>query len=169
MLREALPTWDDVLHAEVSMIERAIHSAGLSRQKSQRIHDVLQWVSGRFGGLTLRPLEELADDDVIELLTTQKGIGVKTAAVVLAFSLDRDICPVDTHVHRISKRLGWVAEKTDAVETFHTLRPQIPVGKAASFHLNLLKFGRNICTSRNPHCEDCPLWDDCTWAGKKPQ
>ena len=168
-LREALPTWVDVLSADVTVIERTIHSAGLSRQKSQRIHDVLQWVSGRFGSLTLRPLEELPDDDVIKLLTTQKGIGIKTAAVVLAFSFGRDICPVDTHVHRISKRLGWVEEKTDAEKTFHALRPHIPDGKAVSFHLNLLKFGRNICTSRNPHCEDCPLWDDCSWDGRKPQ
>lgn len=127
---------------------------------------MLLWIKDTFGELTLKPLEVRSNDEIIELLTTQKGIGIKTAAVVLAFSFDRDLCPVDTHVHRIARRLGWVDEKATAEATFHAIRPLIPSGKAQTFHLNLLKFGRTRCTARNPTCGSCPLWHDCTWEGK---
>ena len=165
-LRQKFPNWRAVLNAPVSRIEAAIRPAGLSRQKSVRMKAILKWVDKTFGELTLEPLRRRRDDEVIDLLTTQKGIGVKTAAVMLAFSLDRDICPVDTHVHRISQRLGWVNDGISAEGNFYQLRKLIPKGKAPTFHLNLLKFGRSRCTARKPTCRGCPLWKDCVWEGK---
>jgi len=165
-LREHFPTWEQALKADVRRIERAIRPAGLSHQKSVRMKGILRWVQDTFGSLSLDFLKEMPDDEVIALLTSQKGIGVKTAAVVLAFALDRDICPVDTHVHRIAQRLGWVGEDTSAEETFHQLRELIPQGKAPTFHLNLLKFGRSRCAARKPLCQGCPMWGDCVWVGK---
>ncbi len=162
-LRKAFPTWYDVLSADVKKIEDAIRPAGLSVQKSQRIKAILVWINGKYGKLTLEPLNSLSNEEAIKLLTSQKGIGVKTAAVVLAFAFDRDLCPVDTHVHRISKRLGWVREKYSAEATFYALRPLITKNVAATFHLNILKFGRTRCTARNPQCEACPLREDCLW------
>jgi len=164
-LRASFPSWQDVLKADVALIEEAIRPAGLAVQKSRRMQGVLRWINNTFGGLTLQPLKSMKDDEVIELLTTQKGIGVKTAAVVLAFALDRDICPVDTHVHRIAHRLGWVSPKTTAEKVFYLIRPFIPNGKAPTFHLNLLEFGKTRCTARNPHCNNCPLQQDCIWEG----
>ena len=166
-LREQFPTWQDVLNADVKAIEAAIQSAGLGKQKSERIHAILTWVKDTFGGLTLAGLKNIDDDEVIEILTEQKGIGIKTAAVLLAFAFDRDLCPVDTHVHRISRRLGWVEPKDGAEATFKKIRPLIPTGKASTFHLNLLRFGRAICTARKPLCGECPVWDYCVWEGKK--
>ncbi len=168
-LRNQFPTWAEVLDAPISAIEEAIRPAGLSNQKSTSIKGALAWVKERFGSLSLQGLRSLENDEVIQLLTSQKGVGVKTAAVLLAFSLDRDLCPVDTHVHRIALRLGWVKEGTSAEKTFTAIRSSMPEGKAASFHLNLLKFGRTICTARSPKCEVCPLWDDCQYLEKKPQ
>ncbi len=165
-LRKLFPTWEQVIIADVKEIEEAIRPAGLSKQKSSRMQAILQWINDRFGELTLEPLRDLRDDEVIDMLTQLKGIGVKTVAVTLAFSFDRDLCPVDTHVHRISKRLGWVGEKYSADKTFATLRPLIPEGKAATFHLNLLKFGRSVCTARKPTCSDCPILDICPWENK---
>ncbi|NQU04673.1 MAG: endonuclease III [Calditrichaeota bacterium] len=162
-LRKAFPTWHDVLSDDVKKIENAIRPAGLAVQKSQRIKAILGWIKNKYGELTLEPLNSLSNEEAIELLTSQKGIGVKTAAVVLAFAFDRDLCPVDTHVHRISKRLGWVGEKYSAEATFYALKPLIPRNVAASFHLNILKFGRTRCTARNPQCEGCPLREDCLW------
>lgn len=150
----------------MSDIEDAIRPAGLSKQKSARMQVILQWINDRFGSLTLESLRKMEDDAVIDLLTPLKGIGVKTVAVLLAFALDRDLCPVDTHVHRISKRLNWVGENCSAEKTFSTLRPMIPSGKAATFHLNLLKFGRTVCTARKPSCTTCPLIDICPWENK---
>jgi len=167
-LRDRFPTWQEALSADVSSIEEAIRSAGLGKQKSRRIKEILEWIRERFGGFTLSHLERMSDDEVIETLTARNGIGVKTAAVVLAFGFGRDICPVDTHVHRIAGRLGWVNHNATTEAAFYKIRPNIPSGKAATFHLNLLKFGRTICTARNPDCSNCPLWNDCVWEGKRP-
>ena len=160
-LRERFPDWRAVMDADVADVEGAIRMAGLSKQKSVRMQNILKWIQETFGVLTLQPLQDMTDDDAIQLLTTQKGIGIKTAAVTLAFSMDRDLCPVDTHVHRIAKRFGWVDPKANAEKTFYTLRPLIPQCKAQTFHLNLLKFGRTICTARRPDCDNCPLRSDC--------
>ena len=165
-LRERLPDWRAVMEATPLQIEEAIRPAGLSRIKAGRMQAVLRWVEAAFGGLSLKPLGELSDDDAIDLLRTQKGIGIKTAAVLMAFAFERDLCPVDTHIHRIARRLGWVPERASAEATFRALKPHIPAGKARTFHLNLLKFGRTRCTARNPQCKGCPLWNDCSWDGK---
>lgn len=168
-LRERYPQWQQVLNAEVAEIEQLIKPAGLGGQKSLRMKELLLWVMNTFGALNLDYLREMNDDEILSMLTKQKGIGVKTAAVVMAFSLDRDLCPVDTHVHRIAQRLGWADEKLSAEKTFFHLRPMIPKGVAAPFHLNLLKFGRTICQARCPRCQECPLWDDCVWEKKEPK
>lgn len=165
-LRREFPHWEQVESAPMTEIEAAIRTAGLSAQKSARIKAILGWIRAYFGSLSLEALHSLNDDQAISLLTTQKGIGIKTAAVMLAFSLDRDLCPVDTHVHRIAIRLGWVLPGTNAEKTFSILRPLIPVGSAPTFHLNLLKFGRTICTARNPKCRKCCLREECIFPHK---
>lgn len=167
-LRDRFHDWDSLLEAGVDEIEEAIRPAGLSRQKSARILEILEWIRRQYGGLNLDALSESGDQEAIRILTSRKGIGVKTAAVVLAFAFDRDLCPVDTHVHRISKRLGWIHDSTSAEKTFWILKDYIPRGTAATFHLNLLKFGRTICMARNPFCGECPLWNDCLWEKKTP-
>ncbi len=162
-LRDRFPKWETALDAPVEPIEEAIRPAGLSKLKSRRIRDILRWIELTFGALDLTPLADLDDTEAIELLTARNGIGVKTAAVLLAFAFDRDLCPVDTHVHRIARRLGWVPEKTSAEKCFWSLRGMIPPGEAVAFHLNLLRFGRSYCTARGPRCGECVLRDDCAW------
>jgi endonuclease-3 len=166
-LRERYSSWEAIVGAPVQDVEEAIRPAGLSKQKSVRIQDVLRWIKVTFGEYDLSRLREVGDDEAIALLTSQVGIGIKTAAVVLAFAFDRDLCPVDTHVHRIAQRLGWVRDGTSAEKVFHQIRPMMPVGNAASFHLNLLKFGRTICTARRPKCHECPFREDCPYFTKQ--
>lgn len=165
-LRARFSDWDSALRAEATEIEEAVRPAGLARQKSLRMKEILQWVRDRFGGMSLAAVGDFEDAEAISLLTARKGIGVKTAAVVLAFAFNRDLCPVDTHVLRISKRLRWAEPKMTADKVFFLLQPAIPGGKAATFHLNLLRFGRNVCTARNPKCLECFIWDDCAWGEK---
>ena len=165
-LRRRYPRWEQVLRAPVGRIEEAIRIAGLSRQKAARMKGILAWVKIEFGGLSLAGLEAMENDQALELLTSQKGIGVKTAAVVLMFALGRDLCPVDTHVHRIAGRLGWVAANISAEKTFEALRPHVPKLKGYSLHMNLLQFGRTICHARKPLCGECFLYDECVWEGK---
>jgi endonuclease-3 len=166
-LRRCYPRWEQVLRAPVNKIEEAIRIAGLSKQKAARMKKILAWVKDEFGTLSLANLNLLSDDGALELLQSQTGIGVKTAAVVLMFALGRDLCPVDTHVHRIAGRLGWVAPTISAEKTFEALRPHVPKGKGYSLHMNLLQFGRTICQARKPLCGECFLYDECVWEGKK--
>ena len=165
-LRKRFPGWGAVLEAPTEEVESAIRIGGLSRQKAVRMRAILRWVKREFGDFSLTVLEEMDDDCALKLLTGQKGIGIKTAAVVLMATLGRDLCPVDTHVHRISRRLGWVPETTTAEKTFWLLRPHVPEGKGHSLHMNLLQFGRTICHARKPLCEECILWDECSWPRK---
>jgi endonuclease-3 len=166
-LRRRWPTWKKVLEAPTDELAKQIRIGGLSRQKAARMKEVLRWIKERFGKLSLDDLEGMTDDEVIELLTSQKGVGIKTAAVVLMAALGRDICPVDTHVHRIAGRLGWVPATMTAEKVFWILRPHVPQGHAYSLHMNLLQFGRTICLARNPLCGKCFLYDECEWEGKE--
>ncbi|MFH1861794.1 MAG: endonuclease III [bacterium] len=166
-LRDRFPSWEQVAAAPAEQIEAAIRVAGLSAQKSRRMKHILHWVHEQFGELSLHSLNDMTNQAALQLLQSQKGIGVKTAAVVLMASLGRDLCPVDTHVHRIAQRLAWVPDGVSAERTFVALRPHIPKGKGHSLHLNLLQFGRTICAARKPLCANCFLWEECFWEGKE--
>jgi endonuclease-3 len=165
-LRRRFPRWSDVQAAPTEQIEEAIRTAGLSRQKAVRMKEILGWMQAEFGDISLKPVEKLETDRALELLKSRKGVGIKTAAVVLMIAWGRDLCPVDTHVHRISRRLGWVPETATAEKTFELLKPHVPVGKGYSLHMNLLQFGRTVCLARKPLCGDCFLYDECEWEGK---
>ncbi|MBU0518660.1 endonuclease III [bacterium] len=166
---EIYPSWEEVMNAPTEKLEDAIRIAGLSQQKSERIQAILRWIKQEFGELSLRQLKNYNNDAAIELMTAQKGIGIKTVTVVLMITLGRDLCPVDTHVHRIARRLAWVDWNTTAEKTFWQLRPHVPTGKGHSLHMNLLQFGRTICQARKPRCRDCFLWDQCRWDEKIPK
>ncbi len=165
-LRKRFETWEEVLAAPVGEVEEAIRIAGLSNQKAQRMQTILKWVKQQFGRLSLSGLSEMDDENALKLLTGQKGVGIKTAAVVLMASFGRDLCPVDTHVHRISRKLGWVDDSATAEKAFWLLKPNVPEGKGHSLHMNLLQFGRTICQARKPLCGECFMRDECVWEGK---
>lgn len=165
-LRERYPRWEDVAGAPLRGIESAIRSGGMARQKSRRIKEILVQVCTRGDGSDLRQLKRLSDDGVLAHLTEFKGVGVKTAACVLLFSLGRDVFPVDTHVHRICNRLGLAGRSKLPEHTFAAMRSLVPPGKAYSFHTNLIRFGRTVCRSNNPSCSVCPLHEECVYPRK---
>lgn len=162
-LRKRFPTWDEALAAGPGAIERAIRSGGLARQKSVRIHAILRWVRDQFGELSLDFLHDRPDAEAFELLLPLKGVGVKTVAVMLLFACGRDCFAVDTHVQRVTRRVGLVPEKAGADRIFELMKPLLPRGKALSFHLNLLKLGRTICRPTDPACPQCPLRRLCKY------
>lgn len=165
-LRARFPTLVLLEKARESEIATAIRSAGLYRQKSRRIKKILRWVRTEFGDLNIDGIASWPTEKVMEVLTSQEGIGIKTVAVLLLFKCGRDLFPVDTHVLRISRRLGLVPYKADAEKAFHILNPLLPPGKSYSFHVNLLRLGRQICLARTPGCSHCPLYALCPSAGK---
>ena len=164
-LRDRFPSWDAVAAARVATIARAIRVGGLANQKSRWIKDVLKWVRRTQGSLSLEALRHMSDEEAIGLLTSQCGIGLKTAAIVLCVACGRDVFPVDTHVHRTCKRLGLVPAQGTREGTFRDMAPLVPTGKANSFHLNLVHLGRTVCHARRPTCAECPLARVCPKAG----
>ncbi len=160
-LRARFPEWKDVMDAPVNDIADTIRVAGLANQKSQRIKDILRWINDTYGTLNIDFICEKDPDKVIETFTALKGIGIKTISVVLMFTCGVDVFPVDTHVHRLCRRLGLVPEKSSAIKTYHLMQPLVPENKSYSMHMNFLKLGRRICIARAPRCKQCPLNDLC--------
>lgn len=164
-LRRKYPTWDKVALAPLPSVASAIKVGGLKNQKARRIKEILRRVWRDWGGYHLNALRRMSNDEAMKYLLSMKGVGEKTAACVLVFSLNRDVFPVDTHIHRVCNRLGLVRTKT-AGETFAAMSRLVPEGRAYSFHVNVIRFGREVCGARKPECARCPLFDDCTYAGK---
>jgi len=156
-LRDRFPNWEEVMNGNVKEIADAIRPGGLANQKSERIKNILKWIHQEYGGLNLDCLCEMEQDQTIEKFTQLKGVGVKTISVVMMFSCGIDIFPVDTHVHRICRRMGFVPDKASAEKTFWEMRPHVPKDKSFSLHMNFLQLGRTICYARKPRCETCPV------------
>ncbi|MDZ7263373.1 MAG: endonuclease III [candidate division KSB1 bacterium] len=160
-LRDRFPTWEEVMAGDLAAIEEAIRPGGLARQKSERMQNILRWIGERYGQLNLDFLCQMEPQQAIDLFCQLKGIGVKTISVVLMFSCGQDVFPVDTHVHRICRRLGLVPNNVSAEKTFWLMQPNVPANKSFSLHMNLLRLGRTICLARKPRCEQCPLTAYC--------
>jgi endonuclease-3 len=166
-LRRRFPTWRSVAEANPSALRAAIRVGGMANQKAPRIQKMLRRLRDEFGRYSLDALWTMSDDDVLRRLTEFEGVGVKTAACVLLFSLGRDVFPVDTHVHRLCNRLGLVRDCPTPEKTYEAMRGLIPRGKAYSLHTNMIRFGRMTCRSVSPACERCPLFEECTSPDKR--
>ena len=162
-LKSRFPTWEEANAADVREIADAIRSGGLANLKSERIKGVLAWLEKTRGTLDLDFIRDRKPDEAIRILGSLKGVGIKTISVVLMFACGAEIFPVDTHIHRITKRLGLAPENASAEKVHEVMQELVPQGKAYSFHMNLLKFGRTICHARNPKCEVCPLTEECVY------
>jgi endonuclease-3 len=160
-LRERFPEWGDVERADVRSIEAAIRSGGLARTKARRIRRILSEIRGREGALDLSSLRKMETERAMEYLLGMKGVGLKTAACVALFDLNRDVLPVDTHVHRVIGRTGIVGAPGSREATFRALRGLAPEGKSLSLHVNLIRLGRELCRPASPRCEECPIRRNC--------
>jgi endonuclease-3 len=162
-LRACFPSWEEVREAPEEEVIEAIRTAGLANQKGPRIQNVLRAITEERGSLDLSFLEDFSADEAMEWLLKFKGVGPKTATIVLQFSLGKPAFPVDTHVHRISGRLGLRPEKMNADKAHAHLAAQFPPETYYAAHLNIIRLGREICNARKPKCELCPLTDLCDY------
>jgi endonuclease-3 len=162
-LRRRFPTWEQVRDASAEQVVEAIRPAGLANQKGPRIQQVLREITAQHGSLDLGFLSELPPEEVSAWLRGFKGVGPKTAAIVLLFSLGKPAFPVDTHIYRVSGRIGLRPEKMSAEQAHAHLAGLLPPESYYAAHLNLIRLGREICQARRPNCPVCPLKDLCDY------
>lgn len=167
-LRERFPTWEEVRDAPVEEIEEAIGVAGLGPQKAPRIKRALERITREHGRLDLDFLRHMDLEKAREWLMSIAGVGPKTAAIVLLFSLELPAFPVDTHVHRVSRRLGLITPGTSAEKAHGLLEGILPRGLYFPLHVNLVRHGRKVCRARSARCEECVLQDVCPKEGVGP-
>lgn len=160
-LRDAFPTWEQVRDASVDEVITAIRPAGLANQKGPRIQQVLREITAQRGALDLDFLADLSPDEGRRWLLQFKGVGPKTAAIVLLFSLGKPAFPVDTHIYRVSGRIGLRPEKMSVEQAHQHLEALLPPNTYFAAHLNLIRLGREVCTARKPNCPVCPLQPLC--------
>ncbi|MBI5943748.1 MAG: endonuclease III [Chloroflexi bacterium] len=162
-LRAKLPTWESVRDADSMIVIDAIKVAGLANQKGPRIQQVLRAITEERGSLDLNFLAGLPIEEARAWLTKFNGVGPKTAAIVLCFSLNMPAFPVDTHIYRVSGRLGLRPDKMTVEQAHPHLESLFPPETYYAAHLNLIRLGREVCGARKPNCPRCPIQKLCEY------
>jgi endonuclease-3 len=165
-LRAKFPTWEAVRDAKPGDVIDAIRPAGLANQKGPRIQQVLRAITEERGSLDLDFLAGLPVEEARAWLTKFNGVGPKTAAIVLCFSLNMPAFPVDTHIYRVSGRLGLRPDHMTVEQAHPYLESVFPPETYYAGHLNLIRLGREVCAARKPNCPKCPVNKLCDYKEK---
>jgi endonuclease-3 len=161
-LKQAFPGgWEDVRTASVSHVADAIRAGGLANVKAPRIQAILQDIYERNGQTELDHIRQWDDAAIRAYLRSFHGVGAKTAACVLMFNLGRPVLPVDTHVHRVARRLGLIGPKVTADAAHDQLQALLADDQVYSFHVHLIEHGRRTCHAQRPACAACPARREC--------
>jgi endonuclease-3 len=168
-LRRRFPRWSDVLAAPTAELVAAIRCAGLANTKAPRIKAILARLQSEQGRPSLKHLREMSNAAAMDYLLSLPGVGPKTAACTLLFGMGRDIFPVDTHIHRLCRRLGIVSRFASAERTQDEMAALVPKGRALSLHVNLIRHGRRVCKAQCPRCDGCALAGMCDFKLPGPQ
>ena len=166
-LRSRFRSWEQMRRANVRTIAAAIRSGGLADIKAGRIKSILNQIHNDNHNLDLTFLKRWRTEKIREYLGNFKGVGEKTIACVLLFSLRRPAMPVDTHVWRVSRRIGLVPVKADPKRTETILEGLVPGKMIYQFHINLIAHGRNVCKATNPRCRECVLLENCDFGRRR--
>lgn len=167
LLRAKFHSWEAVRDADPAEVVSAIRPAGLANQKGPRIQQVLRSITEERGSLDLSFLADLPVDEARAWLTRFKGVGPKTAAIVLCFALGKPAFPVDTHIYRVSGRIGLRPERMTVEQAHPHLESLFPPETYYAAHLNLIRLGREVCTARKPYCERCPILNLCDYGKRR--
>lgn len=165
-MHNAYPTWKEVVDSPERSLAEVIRHGGLANTKAPRIQEILREVRDREGAFDLMRLSSMSDEGVRDYLMSLPGVGPKTAAVVMSFSLGRDTLPVDTHVHRVTGRLGLIPTGTSADKADRLLHDLVPDGSRTPLHVGLISLGRQVCRAQRPQCGGCPLSRLCPSRGR---
>ena len=160
-LQRRYTRWRDVLAAPTIDLVATIRSAGLANTKAPRIQAILRRLQEERGRPSLKHLARMSHAAAMEYLMSLPGVGPKTAACTLLFGMGRDVFPVDTHIHRLCRRLGIVSNFATAEQTQDAMAALFPKGRGLSLHVNLIRHGRRVCKAQRPRCDDCVLAGVC--------
>ncbi|GIV04686.1 MAG: endonuclease III [Fimbriimonadales bacterium] len=163
LLRERYPTWQAVVEAPTDELAATIRSGGLANQKAPRIQAVLRAIHEAHGDYSLDWLHQLPTPEARKFLLGLPGIGPKCAAIVLCFAMGRPVIPVDTHVFRVSWRLGLIPKSLGEAKAHDALEAIVPEPLVYRFHVALIQHGRAVCKAPNPRCAECPLQEFCAY------
>jgi endonuclease-3 len=162
-LKIRFPSWEDLAKSKAGVVAQTLRPGGLAKQKTRWILNLFQWMRQQGGALNLAFLKRMSSEKIKKTLGRLKGIGPKTVHCLLLFGMGREAFPVDTHIHRVGRRLGFIPERMNAGEAHQWMAPLVPEGKSLSLHLNLIKLGRSICKAKNPQCSYCFLKKECLY------
>lgn len=162
-LKETYKNWEDVRDADASAVIEAIRSAGLANQKGPRIQRILRHITAERGSLELDFLREKSAEEAMSWLMQFNGVGPKTASIVLLFSLGKPAFPVDTHIQRVTGRIGLKPEKMNNDQAHRHLGDLFPAETYQAAHLNIIRLGREVCHPRHPECGACVLQSLCDY------
>lgn len=166
-LKAYFNSWEETAAASAQEISDVIRSGGLSNIKARRILQVLEKVHLKFNAYSLKAMRGWETEDIRRFLEDIPGVGAKTIACVLLFDLGRPAFPVDTHIARVTKRLGWAGAGMSPEKIQFLMEEIVPRERYNEAHLNLITHGRKLCTSRKAFCEECLLRDRCPFPGRK--
>jgi endonuclease-3 len=168
-LQGGCPTWAAVVALPHDVLADLIRPAGLARQKAGSIRGILERIYQDTGDYSLAFLAEMETPAATRYLRTLPGVGAHTAALVLLFALGRHgVMPVDGHVHRVARRLGWAPEGATANAVQRAVEGAAPTANLMDLHVNLIRLGHRTCTEGTPDCRDCPLNELCGMALRQP-
>ena len=160
-LKAAYPSWAAVRFAELDELTDVIRPAGLANQKAPRIQDALRVIYEEAGEYSIDFLNAHSLADARRWLCSLRGVGPKTAAIVLCFAYGRPAFPVDTHIYRVSKRIGFIPEKLSADDAHPVMEAIVPPDAYYQFHIQLIQHGRDTCHARKPACQRCAIIEHC--------
>jgi endonuclease-3 len=165
-LKETFSSWEEVRDADPEAVKEAIRIAGLANQKGPNIQAALQYISQERGEIDLDWLKEKTPEETMNWLTQMKGVGLKTASIVMVFSLDMPAFPVDTHVYRVTGRLDLRPQKMNIDNAHRWFMTSNRPESFGSLHLNIISLGRDFCQARKPKCRTCPVESICQYSEK---
>ncbi|MDT7605286.1 MAG: endonuclease [Acidobacteriota bacterium] len=162
-LKRRFPSWDAALRARASSIAAAIKSGGLANQKAAVIKSLLRQIKDERGSLDLSFINAMSNEEAAKYLAHFRGVGPKTVACTLLFACRKEVFPLDTHIFRVLRRVGLIPAKCTDARAHEIMNRLVPAGKFYSFHVNLVRHGRQVCRPREPLCERCPIVEYCDY------
>lgn len=162
-LKKAYPRWESLMDERPSKIADIIRSGGLADIKARRILDALRFIKNERGRLDLQFLKGLSPKEAESWLGLMRGVGPKTRSIVLLFALGMPAFPVDTHIHRVTKRIGLIGQRTSREGAQDELAKLVPADEFYNFHINIIEHGRAVCQARKPKCHQCGVSRYCDY------